>query len=101
MNATHWQLPDAPLRASAVTSKLIGLITVLALAGAARTCLPLGERYPLKASARFAVIQIVALTLAMVPAVTPPLSTLLAAIAFAALTCSFLIDTLWLRRHAQ
>ena len=48
-----WEFPSAPLRASAVTSKLIGLAAVVALASAARAALPLGERYPLKAAALF------------------------------------------------
>ena len=51
-----WQLPSAPLRASAVTAKLIGLVAVIALANAARAGLPLGARYPLKAAALFAAI---------------------------------------------
>jgi phosphatidylglycerophosphate synthase len=51
-----WQFPSAPLRASVVTSKLIGLAAVVALATAARTALPLGDRYPLKAAALFAAI---------------------------------------------
>ena len=46
------------------------------------------------------VIQIAALTLAMVPAIDPPLSTGLAAAALLALTYSFLIDTVWLWRRA-
>jgi len=56
MNATDWRLPDAPLRASAVTANLIGLVAVVALANAARAGLPLGGRYPLKAAALFAAI---------------------------------------------
>jgi phosphatidylglycerophosphate synthase len=51
-----WQFPSAPLRASVVTSKLIGLAAVVALATAARAALPLGDRYPLKAAALFAAI---------------------------------------------
>lgn len=46
------------------------------------------------------VIQIAGLTLAMVPSIQPPLSTLLAAVALATLGYSFLVDTLWLWRHA-
>ncbi len=46
------------------------------------------------------VIQIAALTLVMLPAIEPPLSTVLAAAALVALTWSFLIDTVWLWRHA-
>jgi phosphatidylglycerophosphate synthase len=51
-----WRWPDAPLRGSVVTSKLIGLIAVVALATAARALLPLGDRYPLKAAALFVAI---------------------------------------------
>src|SRR5580765_7703017 len=51
-----WQFPTAPLRASVVTSKLLGLAAVVALASAARAALPLGERYPLKAAGLFAII---------------------------------------------
>ena len=42
------------------------------------------------------VVQIVALTVAVVPAVPVSLSTPLAAVALAALVSSFLVDTLWL-----
>jgi phosphatidylglycerophosphate synthase len=42
------------------------------------------------------VIQIVALIVVMLPAVTPPLSTVIAAAALAVLAGSFLIDTSWL-----
>jgi phosphatidylglycerophosphate synthase len=49
-----WQLPTAPLRASVVTSKLVGLVAVVALSNAARAALPLGDRYPLKSAALFA-----------------------------------------------
>jgi phosphatidylglycerophosphate synthase len=45
------------------------------------------------------VVQIAALTLALVPVVTVPLSSLLAAVALAALAYSFLIDTAWLWRR--
>jgi phosphatidylglycerophosphate synthase len=44
------------LRASFVTSKLVGLVAVVALANAGRAALPLGDRYALKAAALFAVI---------------------------------------------
>lgn len=56
MNAAGWRLPDAPLRASAVTANLIGLVAVFALASGARASLPLGDLYPLKATALFAAI---------------------------------------------
>ena len=46
------------------------------------------------------VVQIAALTLAMLPAIEPPVSALLAAIALIALCYSFLADTLWLWRAA-
>jgi phosphatidylglycerophosphate synthase len=61
MNATDWRLPDAPLRASAVTSKLLGLVTVFAIASVARASLPLGDLYPLKASALFAAIMLLSI----------------------------------------
>jgi phosphatidylglycerophosphate synthase len=51
-----WQLPASPLRASAVTSNLFGVVVVVALATAARTQLPLGNLYPLKAAGLFAAI---------------------------------------------
>jgi phosphatidylglycerophosphate synthase len=49
-----WRVPDPPLRGRAVTSKLVGLAAVVALAGAARAALPLGDRYTLKAAGLFA-----------------------------------------------
>ena len=45
------------------------------------------------------VVQILALILVMVPAVTPPVSTVLSAVALGALCYSFLIDILWLWRQ--
>src|SRR4051812_32799506 len=60
-------------------------------------------RAPLGPSRRrqtICVVQIVCLTLVMLPAVEPPVSVILAAGALAALAGSFLIDTLWLWRHA-
>jgi phosphatidylglycerophosphate synthase len=56
LNSDRWQLPEAPLRASAVTSTLAGLAALVALATIARLRLPLGDRYPIKAAALFAVI---------------------------------------------
>jgi len=44
------------------------------------------------------VVQIVALTLALVPAIAPPFSRLLAAAALLTLSYSFLVDTVWLWR---
>jgi hypothetical protein len=37
MNATAWRMPDAPRRASDVTSELIGLVARFALASVALT----------------------------------------------------------------
>ena len=51
-----WRLPDTPLRGSAVTAKLIGLVVVVATATAARAWLPVGDRYAVKAAALFAAI---------------------------------------------
>jgi len=53
MNPPAWRLPDAPLRTSVVTSKLIALAAVVALARAAHAALPVGDRYALKAAALF------------------------------------------------
>jgi len=47
------------------------------------------------------VIQIVALIAVILPAVTPPLSTLIAAAALAVLAGSFLVDTSWLVLHRR
>jgi phosphatidylglycerophosphate synthase len=58
---------------------------------------------PLPASRRrqaICVIEIVGLTLAMLPAIAPPVSTVLAAGALLVLVYSFFVDTLWLWRHA-
>jgi phosphatidylglycerophosphate synthase len=60
-------------------------------------------RAPLPPSRRrqaICVLQIIALTLALVPAIQPPLSTMLAAAALASLAASFLMDILWLWRRA-
>lgn len=56
MNTPEWRLPTAPLRSSAVTSKLIGLVAVLAIANVARAALPLGEYYAMKAAALFVAV---------------------------------------------
>jgi phosphatidylglycerophosphate synthase len=53
---TPWRWPDAPLRASVLTSKLVALAAVVALAGAARAALPLGDAYALKAAVLFTAI---------------------------------------------
>src|SRR5207253_8709552 len=47
------------------------------------------------------VIQIAALIAVVLPAVTPPLSTVIAAAALAVLAASFLIDTSWLVLHRR
>jgi len=59
--ASDWRLPDAPLRASAVTTKLVGLLGVIALASMARTGLPVSALYALKASAAFAAVMLLSL----------------------------------------
>jgi hypothetical protein len=46
------------------------------------------------------VVQLSASTLILFPAVAQPFSTAIAATALAILTCSFLVDTLWLWRRA-
>lgn len=46
------------------------------------------------------VVQVAGLIVALAPVVPPPLSAWAAAAALAALTYSFLVDTLWLQRHA-
>lgn len=59
-------------------------------------------QHPLPPSRRrqaICVVQIGALILVMFPVVTPPLSSLLAAVALAAPCYSFLVDILWLRRR--
>jgi phosphatidylglycerophosphate synthase len=54
MIATPWRLPDAPLRSSAVATKLTALLAVVVLATIARTGLPVSALYAFKASAAFA-----------------------------------------------
>jgi phosphatidylglycerophosphate synthase len=61
MIATTWRLPDAPLRASAVATKLAALAAVAALGGVAHAGLPVGVLYPLKAAAAFAAVTLVAI----------------------------------------
>jgi phosphatidylglycerophosphate synthase len=60
-------------------------------------------RQPLPPSRRrqtICIIQIVGLVVAVAPITTPPLSTVLAAVALLTLCYSFLVDTLWLWHHA-
>jgi phosphatidylglycerophosphate synthase len=61
MIATTWRWPDAPLRSSAVATKLTALVTVALLAATARAALPVGDLYALKAPATFAVLMIVSI----------------------------------------
>jgi phosphatidylglycerophosphate synthase len=59
---------------------------------------------PLPASRRgrmICLLQVVTLSVAILPAIAPPLSTILAAGGLLALTYSFAVDTLWLWRHAS
>jgi phosphatidylglycerophosphate synthase len=56
-----WRLPDHPLRGSAVTAKLVGLVIVVGVATVVRTALSLGDLYPLKAGALFAIISVFAI----------------------------------------
>jgi phosphatidylglycerophosphate synthase len=58
MIATHWQLPDAPLRASAVATVVPGVFAVVAAAEVARAELPLGGLYAVKASATFTIVML-------------------------------------------
>lgn len=62
MMSSRWQLPNAPLRDSAVTASLIGLVAVIALAWLARSALLLGDLYQLKAAASFAIVMVMAIT---------------------------------------
>ena len=61
MISTHWQLPDAPLRASAVATVVLGFAAAIAIAELARAVLPLGGIYAVKAGAIFSIVMIVAL----------------------------------------
>jgi phosphatidylglycerophosphate synthase len=56
-----WRLPDAPLRASAVSTKLVGLFAVASLAAAARISLPLSASYAWTAPATFGLLMLVSL----------------------------------------
>jgi len=61
MIATTWRLPDAPLRASAVATKLTALVSVAVLALLARAGLPLGALYAWKATAAFGAVMFVSI----------------------------------------
>ncbi len=56
-----WRFPDAPLRASVVTTGAAGLIAVVAVASMMHMSLPLGELYPVKAAALFGVGMLIAI----------------------------------------
>jgi phosphatidylglycerophosphate synthase len=61
VRTTAWRLPDAPLRASAVSTQLVGLCAVVSLATAARSGLPVSDLYAWKAPAAFAIAMLVSL----------------------------------------
>ena len=61
VRTTAWRLPDAPLRASAVSTKLVGLCAIVSLAAAARTGLPVSDLYAWKAPVAFAATMLVSL----------------------------------------
>lgn len=61
MISTHWQLPAAPLRASAVAAVVAGFAGAIAIAELARGVLPVGGIYAVKAGAIFSIVMIVAL----------------------------------------
>jgi len=61
MISTEWHLPDAPLRASAVATCVAGVVGAIALAEAARTRLPVGNFFALKAVVIFSIVMLVAL----------------------------------------
>ena len=56
-----WRLPQHPLRASAATAKLVGLVFVVGIAALIRGALSFGELYPVKAGVLFALISILAI----------------------------------------
>jgi phosphatidylglycerophosphate synthase len=61
MIATTWRLPDAPLRSSAVATKLTALLALIAVATIARRGLPVSTLYAVKASAAFAALMLLSL----------------------------------------
>jgi phosphatidylglycerophosphate synthase len=80
---------------------LSGLLRYLFIAGG---LLWYWLRQPLPPSLRrqtICVIQVVALIVAVLPVVRPPMSTTVAAVSLAVLAYSFLVDTLWLWRNAS
>jgi phosphatidylglycerophosphate synthase len=61
MIATTWRLPDAPLRSSAVATKLTALLALIVVATIARSGLPVSALYAFKASAAFAAVMLLSL----------------------------------------
>jgi phosphatidylglycerophosphate synthase len=61
MISTHWQLPAAPLRASAVTTLVAGFAAAIGLAEAARLALPVGNLFATKAVAAYSIVMLLAL----------------------------------------
>ena len=92
MIGLRWQLPDAPLRTSVITANACGLVAVIALGSMTRAGLHLGQ---------LCVVQLVGLSLTIVPVIPTPLSTVLAAITLTALCYSFLVDVVWLTGAAR
>ena len=77
-----------------------GLLRYLFVAAGALAPWLRGPLPPSRRRQTICVIQIAALTIVMLPAIKAPASTLLAAIALAALTGSVLVDIVWLWRNA-
>jgi hypothetical protein len=78
-----------------------GLLRYVFVAGG---CLWPWLRRPLPPSSRrqtICVVQVVGLSLTIVPVIPTPLTTVLAAITLSALCYSFLVDVVWLRGAAQ
>jgi phosphatidylglycerophosphate synthase len=61
MISTHWQLPAAPLRASAVATLVAGFAGTIGLAEAARLALPVGNLFAIKAVAIYSIVMLIAL----------------------------------------
>lgn len=59
--ARGWRLPNAPLRTSVMTAHALGLVAVVGLTSMTRSGLPVGEWYPVKAGAVFAVFMLIAI----------------------------------------
>jgi len=61
MIASTWRLPAAPLRASAVATKLTALTAIAIVAANVRTGLPVGPFYAVKAPIAFAAVMLLSL----------------------------------------